>query len=212
MTAKRFWDDPYQTHLQTVVATVQGTDVTLRETIFYAQSGGQESDAGTIGGQPVLSAHKQGLDIIYTLPDGHGVRAGDVVDVDIDWVRRYRLMRLHFAAEVILELMYRQHPSVEKVGAHIAQDKARIDFGWAGNISAVFPALTTAANELVAADLPIISAFSDVVNQRRYWEVADFAHVPCGGTHLKHTGEVGEISLKRRNIGKGKERIEVYVP
>ena len=44
----------------------------------------------------------------------------------------------------------------------------------------------------------------------RYWEIEGFARVPCGGTHLKRTGEVGNIALKRKNIGKGKERIEVY--
>ena len=47
-------------------------------------------------------------------------------------------------------------------------------------------------------------------NEQRYWEVPNFARVPCGGTHLKRTSEVGKLSLKRKNIGKGKERIEVY--
>ena len=64
---------------------------------------------------------------------------------------------------------------------------------------------------LVAADHAIISAFSDEANERRYWEIPDFSRVPCGGTHLRRTGEIGEIALKRKNIGKGKERIEVYV-
>ncbi|HSQ40236.1 MAG TPA: hypothetical protein VLM78_08735 [Anaerolineales bacterium] len=41
--------------------------------------------------------------------------------------------------------------------------------------------------------------------------MAGFAHVPCGGTHLKRTGEVGRIELKRDNIGKGKERIKVTI-
>jgi Ser-tRNA(Ala) deacylase AlaX len=35
--------------------------------------------------------------------------------------------------------------------------------------------------------------------------------VPCGGTHLKRSGEVGNIALKRRNLGKGKERVEIYL-
>ncbi|HLT78007.1 MAG TPA: hypothetical protein VKZ87_11510 [Ferrovibrio sp.] len=37
----------------------------------------------------------------------------------------------------------------------------------------------------------------------------DFAAVPCGGTHLRRTGEIGAIRLKRVNIGKGKERVEI---
>ena len=56
-----------------------------------------------------------------------------------------------------------------------------------------------------------MSAFSDEENQRRCWGIEGFARVACGGTHLKKTGEVGEIDLKRKNVGKGKERIEIYV-
>jgi Ser-tRNA(Ala) deacylase AlaX len=121
------------------------------------------------------------------------------------------LMRLHFAAEIILELVYKHLHPIEKTGAHIAQDKARIDFVWGENISKHFPMLQKAAQEIIEADQEIISAFSDEENGRRYWEVEGFSRVSCGGTHLKRTGEVGEIKLKRNNIGKGKERIEIYV-
>jgi Ser-tRNA(Ala) deacylase AlaX len=82
------------------------------------------------------------------LPEGHELKPGDKVRIDIDWNRRYRLMRLHFAAELILELVYHELDMVEKIGAHISP--------------------------------------------------------------VKRTGEVGKIVLKRKNIGKGKERIEVY--
>jgi Ser-tRNA(Ala) deacylase AlaX len=120
-------------------------------------------------------------------------------------------MRLHLAAEIVLELAYRELAPIEKIGAHIAADKARIDFAWERNIATAFPLLAEKANALVAADHPIVSAFSDEADQRRYWEIAGFARVPCGGTHLKRTGEIGPISLKRRNVGKGKERIEITV-
>jgi len=209
--AKLFWQDPYRTTLDTRVATVAGNDVTLSETIFYAFSGGQESDAGTIGGQPVLTARKEGRDIVYALAEGHGLRPGDRVIIEIDWGRRYRLMRLHLAAEIILELAYQNLPGIEKIGAHIAADKARIDFAWEQNIAKLFPLLQEKAGALIAADHAIVSAFSDEGTQRRYWEIAGFARVPCGGTHLKRTGEIGSLTLKRVNIGKGKERIEIRV-
>jgi Ser-tRNA(Ala) deacylase AlaX len=210
--AKLFWQDPYRTRLDTHIDRVSGNDVTLAETIFYAFSCGQESDAGAIGGRRVLSARKDGREIIYTLEDGHALQTGDAVAVEIDWARRYRLMRLHLAAEIILELATQNLPGIEKIGAHIAEDKARIDFAWAGNIAKLFPMMQEKAGALVAADHPIVSAFSDEANQRRYWEIEGFAQVPCGGTHLKRTGEIGPITLKRVNIGKGKERIEIRVP
>ena len=212
MTRKLFWEDPYRTELATRVERVEGDEVILEETIFYALSGGQESDSGSIGGRPVLEARKSGREIRYRLAPDHGLAPGDPVRVEIDWGRRYSLMRLHFAAEVILELVYRDLGPIEKIGAHIAQDKARIDFAWPENISAYFPDLIAKAGAIVAADQAIVSAFSDAAAERRYWKIREFAEVPCGGTHLKRTGEVGAIALKRKNIGKGKERIEITLP
>ncbi|MDJ0834105.1 MAG: alanyl-tRNA editing protein [Gammaproteobacteria bacterium] len=210
MVEKLFWQDPYLTELETSIRTVDGDSVTLDQTIFFAISGGQESDHGSIGGFEVLEASNQGRQIVYQLPPAHGLQPGDRVRVRIDWDRRYRLMRNHFAAELILELIYRALPGIEKIGAHIAVDKARIDFAWAANLSAQFPGLIAEASRLIEQDLPIISAYADEQQQRRYWALEGFARVPCGGTHLKSTGEVGSISLKRKNIGNGKERVEIY--
>lgn len=211
MTSKLFWDNPYQTILETQVERVDGPWISLKETIFYAFSGGQESDAGTIAGHEVLDARKNGLEIEYLLEAKHSLRPKDPVRVVIDWERRYRLMRLHFAAEMILELVYQHLGGIEKIGAHISVDKARLDFLWSQNISTLFPLLIEQARQLVAADRPIINAYSDRQKQRRYWEIDGFARVPCGGTHLQRTGEVGPLRLKRKNIGGGKERIEVIL-
>ena len=209
MTRKLFWSDPYQTTLTTTVQRVDGERLWLDDTIFYAFSGGQESDAGTVGGWPVLQAQTQGLDIVYTLPAEHGLQAGAAVQVEIDWPRRYRLMRLHFAAELTLETIYRDFAGVEKIGAHIAADKARIDFALAEAITPHLPAILARVQGLIDADSAIISAFADEASQRRYWEVPGYCQVPCGGTHLRRTGEVGRIALKRKNVGKGKERVEI---
>ena len=211
MTKKIFWEDPYLTQIETRITSVRGNDVTVDQTIFYAFSGGQEGDHGTIGNTPVLEARKEGKEIVYTLGDGHGLKPGDQVTMAIDWERRYQLMRLHFAAEIVLELVYQKLGSIKKVGAHIAQDKARIDFEWSENISKAFPLIQKEALGIIEANQEIVSAFSDEEKEERYWEIRGFAQVPCGGTHLRRTGEIGEIELKRKNPGKGKERIEIYV-
>ncbi|MDO9514883.1 MAG: alanyl-tRNA editing protein [Syntrophales bacterium] len=206
---KAFWEDPYRTELATVVAGVRGGDITLERTIFYAFSGGQEGDTGTIAGFPVREARKEGREIVYTIEGPHELKAGDAVTVRIDWPRRYSLMRLHFAAEIVLELMYQKYPGVRKVGAHISEQKARLDFAWEGNISETFPVIEEGFREIVSADHAITSAFSDPEDEVRYWEIEGFARVSCGGTHLKRTGEVGAVTLRRNNIGKGKERVEI---
>jgi Ser-tRNA(Ala) deacylase AlaX len=211
MTKKIFWEDPYLTQLETHIATVKDNDITVEQTIFYALSGGQESDYGTIGNNRVLQARKEGKEIVYTLENSHGLKPGDQVRMNIDWERRYKLMRLHFAAEIVLELAYQNLDSIEKIGAHIAQDKARIDFKWDENISTVLPVIKKEALGIIEANQEIISAFSDKEKEERYWEIKGFSRVPCGGTHLRKTAEIGEIELKRKNVGKNKERIEIYV-
>ena len=211
MTKKIFWKDPYQTHLETHVTSIDGEVITLKETIFYALSGGQESDSGLIGGFPVIEARTKGKELYYLLPENHNLAIGDSVTVAINWERRYLLMRLHFAAELVLELIYRQLAGVKKIGAHISAEKARIDFEWKKSISEVLPEIKKAAQKIIDANLDIISDFSDEEEERRYWEVKGFARVSCGGTHLRKTGEVGEIALKRKNIGKQKERVEIVL-
>jgi alanyl-tRNA synthetase len=211
MTQKIFWSDPYRTTHEATVASIADAEITLDSTIFFAFSGGQESDQGTIQGIPVSSARKDGLDIVYSLPLEHGLRVGQKVNVEIDWVRRYRLMRLHFAAELVLELFYKGLEGVDKVGAHIAQDKARIDFAWPQTISPLLPKFAEAGNRIISSDLEIRTGFDDEAKERRYWEIEGLSRVPCGGTHVRRTGEIGPIRLKRVNIGKGKERVEIYL-
>ncbi|MGY3571879.1 alanine--tRNA ligase-related protein [Vibrio paucivorans] len=209
MTSKVFWVNPYQTELSSIVSSVEGCDITLQETIFYAESGGQESDAGTIGGISVVKATKQGKQIVYTLAERPRFDVGDQVETNIDWPRRYALMKLHFAAEVVLEIFTQNYPQIDKVGAHISADKSRIDFVWPENINTLLPDIQEQAQAIIDGNANIESAFSDVSSERRYWQVNGFAKVPCGGTHLKRTGEVGAIKLKRKNVGKGKERVEI---
>ena len=205
---KVFWDNPYQRCLKTKVTSVSGNKILLDETIAFSFSGGQESDKAYINGLLVTYSEIEGNLIYYILQEGHGLSAGDEVMMEIEWPRRYRLMRLHFAAELILELVVRKL-NVEKIGAHIAESKARIDFVYNKNISFVFEDLLQEYNHIIKMNKPIKKEFSDVNAQRRYWEIEGFSRVPCGGTHVHSTGEVGYITLKRVNVGSGKERIEI---
>lgn len=208
---RAFWNTPYLSNLDAHVLSIKGRDVMISPTIFFAESGGQESDRGTINRIEVSQASVVGDRIIYRLAADPDFAVGDLVNVEIDWPRRYSLMRLHFAAEIVLELFYKKFPTLEKIGAHIGQSKARIDFALEGNISQYFPEIQQGVEQLVTADLPIESRFTDAERLRRCWYIEGFSQVPCGGTHLRRTGEVGRIRLKRNNIGAHKERVEIYL-
>ncbi len=205
---KVFWENPYQTQLNTKVTAVDGDRVLLDETIAFSFCGGQESDAGQIGGLPILSSEIVDTLIYYTLPADHTLKAGDPVYLEINWKRRYKLMRLHFAAELILEIVTHKL-NLEKIGAHISEEKSRIDFFHNQNISSHFPEILAEYNQIIERDLPIKKGYTDEATQRRYWEIEGFSKVSCGGTHVKSTAEVGLVNLKRVNIGGGKERIEI---
>ena len=168
---KIFWENPYLTELDANVTSVNGDVVTLDQTIFYAFSGGQQSDSGTIEGLSVLYANKDDFEIYYTLPNGHGLKVGDRVKQNINWEKRYKLMKLHFAAELVLECVYQNYGHPEKVGANITEDKARVDFSWEGNISSIFPELLPQVQYLINRNLAIVSAFSDASQESRYWEI-----------------------------------------
>jgi alanyl-tRNA synthetase len=208
---KVFWENPYQTELLTKVNSVQGNIITLFETIVFAFSGGQQSDDGEINGFKILNARKMDKEIYYTIESGHDLFTGDEVLVKIDWEKRYKLMKLHFAAEIILELINQNLNSPEKFGANISVNKARLDFIWNQNISEVFPIIEPKLKAIINSDLPIISAYSDFENELRYWEIEGFGKVDCSGTHIKNTGEIGNIRLKRVTQGNNKERIEIYL-
>ncbi|MBP6985220.1 MAG: alanyl-tRNA editing protein [Alphaproteobacteria bacterium] len=205
---KVFWDDPYQHTLNTQVVEVNDCEVLFAETIVFSFSGGQESDKAFINGIEVIGSRMEGNLIYYTLPEGHDLEPNENVEMTIDWPRRHNLMRLHFAAELILEIVTRKY-GFEKVGAHISESKARIDFISDNNISSIFEEVLAEYNEIINSDKPIEKGFTDVETQRRYWKIDGFAEVPCGGTHVKSTAEVGCVALKRSHPGKSIERIEI---
>jgi len=209
---KLFWEDPYLKEINARVISVNDNVIRFDKTIAYAFSGGQASDSGTINEYKIIEAKKFGKEILYTIDPNHNLEVNNEVIVKIDWDKRYKIMKLHFAAEIILELIYQNFNRPEKIGANITEDKARLDFKWDGNISKIFPFLENRAREIIESNFDIVSQFSDEENEMRYWEIEGFAKVDCGGTHIRKTGEIGDIILKRgKSLGSNKERIEIYL-
>ena len=77
-------------------------------------------------------------------------------------------MRLHFAAEVILELVHQKLKGIIKIGAQIAQAKARIDFKWGKNISTIFPVLEKETLKVIEANQEVESTLSDEESEEVY--------------------------------------------
>lgn len=207
MLNKLFWQDPYLSECNATITSVNNDIVTVDQTVAYAFSGGQESDTGTIGGYEILEANKKGFDIEYTLLD-HDLKVNDEVIIKIDWPRRYKMMRLHFVGDLALQIILTKYPDIVRIGAHVSENKVRMDFMFEENISSLFDWVNEELNKLIEKDLAITTAFEDEATQRRYWSIDGYT-AECGGTHIRTTSEIGKVKFKRKNLGNSKERIEI---
>jgi len=213
---KLFWEDPYLRGCTAKVESINGNEVRLSQSIFFAFSGGQESDSGTIGGIPVKEARKEADgSITYVLENAPTFSLGQEVHVKIDWEKRYRIMKLHTAAHVVWFLFEKKTGVKKLIGSNVTNEKSRIDYEFPESVSSILPELEKEVNELIAKGMEI-KTYYETGNpelgtgnsERRWWEMGEFK-CPCGGTHLKNLKEIGSLKLKRKNLGKGKERIEI---
>jgi len=207
-TKRLFWLDPYQKECEARVERIEGDKIYLDQTVFFAFSGGQESDSGTINSVPVKEAVEEGNYIYYILGQ-HSLKPRDTVKVRIDWGKRYKLMRLHSAVHIVYYAFAEKFGKQEMIGSNISTEKGRLDFSYPENISNLIPEVQKRANEIIGNGLDIKTGFSGLTE--RFWKVGEYEQMPCSGTHVKSTKEIGPVILKRKNIGAGKERIEVYV-
>ena len=232
-----FWENPYSKECNAKVEAINGNEVKLSQSIFFAFSGGQESDSGTIGGIPVKEARKEADgNITYILESAPTFSPGQEVRVAIDWEKRYRIMKLHTAAHVVWFLFEKKTGVKKLIGSNVTNEKSRIDYEFPESVSSMLPELEKEVNELISKGAEI-KTYADAENpERRWWEMG-LCHLeptaqgsaapvpnaqgasalssrcqfkcPCGGTHLRNLKEIGQLKLKRKNLGKGKERIEI---
>ena len=206
---KLFWEDPYLKECAATVESINGNEVRLSQSIFFAFSGGQESDSGTINGIPVKEARKEADGgITYILGSPPTFAPGAEVHVKIDWDKRYRIMKLHTAAHVVWFLFEKKTGVKKLIGSNVTNEKSRIDYEFPESVSSILPELEKEVNELISKGMEIKTYADSSNSERRWWEMGEWK-CPCGGTHLKNLKEIGALKLKRKNLGKGKERIEI---
>ena len=203
-----FWEDPYMKGCKAKVKSVDGKGVELEGTCFFAFSGGQQSDSGSIGGIPVVNAEKKGDTIVYILEREPEFGEGDTVDVEIDWEKRNRIMRLHSAAHIVWFFAEKKLATRKLIGSNVTEEKARIDYEYPESLAPLLPGIEGEVNVFISESHPIKTYADEGDPMKRWLECGEF-RCPCGGTHLRDAKEIGKIKLKRKNIGGGKERIEI---
>lgn len=215
-------EDPYRSEFTATVVAVDGDLVELDETAFYARSGGQAGDTGRLAGHAVTDTRysPERDRVLHVVdPSGEGSLAvGDEVTGVVDWERRYRLMRLHTAQHlswVVYESVY--GAGHEDRGSEVRPEKARLDVSWPDPASKPVPdELAAALADLVRQDLPIARFPDDTAEPGTgrdswVWQIEGHPPIPCGGTHVRRTGEVGEVRLGVQRKGSGVFRLSVQL-
>ena len=228
MTTRLFLEDAYaQTSTATVLAVLPA-GLLLDRSIFYARSGGQPGDIGHLtwpGGAATVGEAVKGENDTILLPlTGEPPPLGATVTTTIDWPRRFAHMRMHTALHLLCSLL----PGAAVTGGQIGAEKSRLDFDLpaAPDKDAIAHGLAAliAANHAVAdewVDEAVLDTNPGLVRtlsvqpprgtgRLRLVRIGDkpVDLQPCGGTHVKTTGEIGMLQvMKIENKGRQNRRI-----
>jgi misacylated tRNA(Ala) deacylase len=230
MTLKVFYQDSYQkTHISKVSAVEDG-GVVLESTIFYPMGGGQPGDTGTLSIGYIdyhvtdtrYASDRVGIVHYLDTEDLSGVHPGETVDLELDWDRRHRHMRMHTSMHLMCSLI-----SAQATGGSIGEFESRIDFDLQGQ-AIDKEELTVALNGLISRGLSVsVGSISDqeleqnpglvrtmsVQPPRGQGEVRTISientdYQPCGGTHVQNISEIGEVVIRKvKSKGKQNKRI-----
>lgn len=207
-TEKLYDNDPYQTEFHAKVVGIDGNGVELDRTAFYPEGGGQVGDTGKIEGIKVVDTQKDGDAIIHVLESSPTFSVGDEVEGAIDWERRYRTMRLHSAAHIMEHFLWERLGEIERLGSRVDESKDRADYAYEGRLPSEELKWVEEDTNRFLAEGHEITILSDPERPGiRIWSCGPI-EMPCGGTHVRNTGEIGAIKLRRKNPGRGVERVE----
>ncbi len=230
--------DSYLTTFESTVSHVDqdARGIVLEQTAFYATGGGQPNDTGQLRADDwsaqVVDVRKSPEGNIHILAEGASLPAvGAIVTGEIDWERRYALMRMHSALHVLCGLVYRDYGSLV-TGGNMSTDHARMDFEMdsadftperVAEIEATANREISAERDIVARVLPRDEAFAipDLIRTKinllpegiaeiRTVEIVGLDLQADGGTHVRNTREIGELNvIGTRSKGKRNKRIEI---
>jgi misacylated tRNA(Ala) deacylase len=233
MTLELYLNDSY---LRASEATVTGVDergIRLDRTPFYAAGGGQPGDRGVLrtgGGAeiPIAAAVRDRTtrEVLHVPAEGAAftLSPGDRVSAEIDWDLRYRHMRTHTCLHLLCSLL--PYPVT---GGSVRAGSGRLDFDIPEPIVDK-DALTAQLNALIARNAPVrVQSISEaelraspelvrtlevgppVVDGRvRVIDIEGIDRQPCGGSHLRATGEIGPARVARiEKKGRINRRIEI---
>jgi alanyl-tRNA synthetase len=210
-TRKLYWEDAYAKDFNATVTRVGDGFVVLNQTLFFAEGGGQPGDTGHLKGLRVSNtkyADDERKEIAHFV-EGE-LQKGDSVHGEIDWDRRYKLMRLHSALHVVHFAFKELDPKLQCTSGRIKEEKADNDYLFSEPVTAEKVAEAEARANQVISKGGKVEVWTDEGGCRK-WRLGDWV-MDCGGVHVADVKEIGCARLKKgKNAGKGWRRIEVFL-
>lgn len=224
--------EPYITAFDATVRSVEGPEVTLDETHFYAEGGGQPADSGTLGGHDVVDVQSRDGVTVHTLGERPDFGVGERVHGEIDEDARTYSMRAHTASHVVYGAGRELFDEHGYGGFDIGQERVRLDFRTDFDADEVTPlTFQRLANEAVWADLSVdwyemdadeaaadeeivfnLPEDTETTETVRIVDIEGWDISACGGTHVARTSEIGPIKvLDVSNPGKDLVRVTYAV-
>jgi len=206
MTRRLYYDDCYLTEFTACAeAGGEGQRVYLDATAFYPTSGGQPHDTGMIGGVAVTEVIDEGDRVAHVT--AAPAPSGEIV-CRVDWSRRFDHMQQH-SGQHLLSAALEEFYHISTVSFHLGADSATIDVTAAGFDRSQAADIERRANELIFENRPITIGYRDAgdgagLRKRperdgviRVVTIADLDNSACGGTHVRSTGEIGLLLLRK---------------
>lgn len=217
MTVRVYYDDAYLNGFRAQVVEARGNAVYLDRSAFYPTSGGQPFDHGTIGGVPVLDVVDEGDRVRHDL--AAPLPLGDF-DCLIDWQRRFDHMQQHTGQHVLSAVLVERF-GFHTVSFHLGQDASTIDIEADSLSPQQVAAAEAAANAVILENRPVTVSYHDEASPDiglrkatgrtgliRVVSIGNLDRSACGGTHVRATGEIGFLQIRRLDRIRGIVRIE----
>jgi misacylated tRNA(Ala) deacylase len=209
----------------------------LDRTVFYARGGGQPGDRGVLrwdGGDAAVAdtvTSRETGDVLHLLAEGaNAPPVGATVSAEIDWERRFRLMRTHTALHALSGVIFTGH-GAKVTGGNMDDDgSARMDFELDAMSQELGREVEEELNARLAEDRPVrvlflpraealadpdlirtkVSLIPEAVDPIRVIDIEGIDKQADGGTHVRSSGEVGTVRVvKTESKGKANKRMRI---
>lgn len=217
MTEHLYQMDSYLKQFDALVTATEGSAVVLDRTAFYPGGGGQPHDTGLLtwegGSARVVKVQKQGEEVWHFL-EGDAPPVGTRVWGELDWERRYQLMRTHTALHVLCGVVWRDYGALV-TGGNMEPLQGRMDFEFETMRKELVAEIEASVNAEIEKGLPVrtailpreeafqipdlirtkINLLPPHIQQVRIVEIVGLDLQADGGTHVANTREVGPVRV-----------------